>query len=399
MTRISRFPARAFRALAAAGLTWVGAACGSGDGGSSSASVRDSAGIRIVELAAPPEGPGRWSIAAQPVLESGWGDGDPQFQTIGSGAIAPGRVIVADPRSNAVTVLPLDGGPVRMLGGPGEGPGEFGRVGNVVVLDADSLLVSDSGNLRVTWYIGDEYAFDRRFESNVGAAMYEPISRSENGSFILTPSAFAVFRNMAPGWKEYPILATRDFASLDTLATLPLTNFGSPDSRNMVTHHGSVFAAGGGFAHARTDRPEVTWRDPTGTVTQIARWDEEPREATEEDWADWERTYRSRSSPGGDPEAYEQRIRDLHDDFGGPVPLFGSGYGDDEGNVWLAEQTFAGIPDTYLILSRDGEWIGRVGFPRPILILDIADDLVLGSVRNDLDVQAVAVYRIDRGGG
>ena len=40
--------------------------------------------------------------------------------------------------------------------------------------------------------------------------------------------------------------------------------------------------ATGQFVYARSDRPEVTWSLPDGTVTQIVRWQAEPAQLTEE---------------------------------------------------------------------------------------------------------------------
>ena len=45
---------------------------------------------------------------------------------------------------------------------------------------------------------------------------------------------------------------------------------------------GRVTAANGRFVHTRSDRPEITWRLPDGTVERIVRWRAEPTLLTDE---------------------------------------------------------------------------------------------------------------------
>ena len=51
-------------------------------------------------------------------------------------------------------------------------------------------------------------------------------------------------------------------------------------------------------------------------------------------------------------------------------------------------------PRRYQVVSPSGDWIGTVEFPSPFLMLDVRDDLVLGVALDEMDVQGVAVYRI-----
>ena len=52
-----------------------------------------------------------------------------------------------------------------------------------------------------------------------------------------------------------------------------------------------------------------------------------------------------------------------------------------------------------MILSREGEWLGRVTFPKEIRILQISEDRVLGVETDEFDVQAVVLYRLEKPAG
>ena len=240
-------------------------------------------------------------------------------------------------------MLTIEGDVTAVLGGEGEGPGEYSRIGAVVPLASDSFLVSDGGNMRVTLYDSESYAFDRRFEVFFSNALYDPTYRSPDGVFLLTPMGFlaGALEDGNTGWRAYPMLTTRDFVSVDTLAMLGLQLVGEPGDRNPVRHFGFAVRTGNQIAHATSDRPQITWIDLDGRVTQIARWDAPLREVTDADWEAYEGGLRSRYPSSNDQARFEQTIRDRHRDFGGVVPLFRYGWGDSEGNVWLSRYDMA----------------------------------------------------------
>jgi len=85
----------------------------------------------------------------------------------------------------------------------------------------------------------------------------------------------------------------------------------------------------------------------------------------------------------------------------GPLPLFGSLRGDPEGNVWIGESTVFATetPSAYQVVTSDGEWQGSIDLPEGLRVLQIGSDVVLGIETDELDVQAVAVCRIDKEAG
>ena len=194
--------------------------------------------------------------------------------------------------------------------------------------------------------------------------------------------------------------------ALDTVASYDIISRPPPGLRwNPIGAGGTVAVASGQFVYGRSDRPEVTWRLPDGTVTQIVRWQAEPAPLTEELLDGIEAGLRAgnqMANPGA-PDADIDRMTD--DDMavyraviGGPMPLFTIPFGDAEGRVWLPSYrpggAREGAPD-YTVVSADGEWLGTVEAPPRFRILDVAGGLVLGVHTDDMDVESVVVYELE----
>ena len=139
-----RHPAAAFLLAIALG------ACGAPDADTPPWTVRDSAGITLVESTAPLSP--AW-VAGEPELQIGVVDGEPayQFQSPGHAALlASGEILVAEGGANELRVFDEAGRHVRSFGRSGSGPGEFEFLSDFQLLDADSILVVDYNARRVS---------------------------------------------------------------------------------------------------------------------------------------------------------------------------------------------------------------------------------------------------------
>ena len=167
---------------------------------------------------------------------------------------------------------------------------------------------------------------------------------------------------------------------------------------------GQDSVANGRFVHTRSDRPEITWRLPDGTVTQIVRWSAEPTLLTEELLDPVEPYVRliTQVNNHGIPmsrieELVQRSMSSRYAMIGQPMPLYGSPFADADGNVWLPSYRLAypeeGSP--YTVISSDGEWVGQVETPPRFRILDVTGDLVLGVGRDgETDVVHVVVHEL-----
>ena len=170
---------------------------------------------------------------------------------------------------------------------------------------------------------------------------------------------------------------------------------------NPMAAVGEVTVAAGQFVYTRSDRPEVTWSLPDGTVTQIVRWRAEPVRLTEELLEPVE-AFERMSNRVSYSHLPDSRIEEFTREgmswyyamIGQPMPLYGSPFADADGNVWLPSYRLAypeeGSP--YTVISSDGEWLGKVEAPPRFRILDVAGGLVLGVLRDEMDVENVVVY-------
>ena len=191
--------------------------------------------------------------------------------------------------------------------------------------------------------------------------------------------------------------------TLDTVASYDHRPRDTRDLMNPINALGEVTVATGQFVYTRSDRPEITWLLPDGTVTRIVRWRAEPTLLTEE-LLELEpvEAYRrmmtqvnNRGIPMSRIEELVQRSMSLrYAVIGQPLPLYGSPFADADGNVWLPSYRLAypeeGSP--YTVISPDGEWLGQVETPPRFRILDVTGGLVLGVLRDEMDVENVVVY-------
>ena len=131
---------------------------------------------------------------------------------------------------------------------------------------------------------------------------------------------------------------------------------------NPVRAVGSVTAANGRFVYTRSDRSEVTWRLPDGTLERIVRWRAEPTLLTEEDLELVEAHERmtGRRNYGVSDARLEEIVQEgmslYRAMIGQPLPFFGSPFTDADGNVWLPSYRLAypeeGSP--YTVISSEG---------------------------------------------
>ena len=390
------------RSAALAVAAAILAACA--DGGSAPAGVQvqieDSAGVRIVTYEGAPATVAPFHLAAEPRYRHGAAQGDYIFQFVEAGRLFPdGRAVVAD-FYGEVLVLSPDGTTHEVLARVGEGPGEFIDPHAVFVLGLDSVLVPDSRLSRITLFVGDSVA---RLASLPRASHFGVAGIGSSGELLLwNRHPYRSWVDIEDEWLAgHMTLFDTETGTLDTVASYDhfhRERTGQP--RPIIRPVGEVTVAAGRFVRTRSDRPEVTWLLPDGTVEQIVRWRPEPTLLTEELLEDGEAYNRmiGRMHYGASEARLEEIVQNdmsrYRDMIGQPVPLFGSPFADADGNVWLPSYRPAypeeGSP--YTVISPDGEWLGRVETPRRLRILDVTGGKVLGVLRDEMDVENVVVY-------
>ena len=366
--------------------------------------ISDSAGVRIVEYAGVPDVEPPFALAEEPRYRHGGGPADYIFQFAEAGRLLPdGRAVVADWNSDVVVLSP-DGTTYEVLARRGEGPGEVTFPYAVFVLGQDSVLVPDSRQSRLTIFVGDSVA---RMVSLPRAAHFGVAGIDSSGELLLWnrfPSRLWI--DMEEEWLPgHMTLFDTETGALDTVASYDhFHRERSGLEGPIIRPIGEVTAAAGRFVQTRSDRPEITWRLPDGTVEQIVRWRPGPNLLTKELLEHGEAYNRmiGRMNYGVSEARLEEIIQEdmarYRAMIGQPVPHFGTPFADADGNVWLPSYRPAypeeGSP--YTVISPEGEWLGQVETPPRFRILDVTGGLVLGVLRDEMDVENVVVYEVVR---
>ena len=366
------------------------------------AQIEDSADVRIVEYVGVPEVEPPFVIAAEPVYRHGANPGDYEFQGINVGRLFPdGSAVVADRENSEVVVLSPDGTTHRVIARRGQGPGDVTYPYSMFVLGQDSVLVPDNRLSRLTLFVGDSVA---RIASLPRSSTLGVAGIGSSGELLLMNRIpYRSLSDLEEEWLAgHMSLFDIETGALDTVASYdhwPRLPPGLP--WNPMAAVGEVTVAAGQFVYTRSDRPEVTWSLPDGTVTQIVRWRAEPVRLTEELLEPVE-AFERMSNRVSYSHLPDSRIEEFTREgmswyyamIGQPMPLYGSPFADADGNVWLPSYRLAypeeGSP--YTVISSDGEWLGKVEAPPRFRILDVAGGLVLGVLRDEMDVENVVVY-------
>ena len=364
----------------------------------------DSAGVRIVEYAGEPRIRAPFGLSTEPRYSHGNNPGSYPFRLVHAGALlGDGTAVVSDAINNELIVLSQDGTTHEVLASEGDGPGDVSLVASLFAVGRDSVLVADINLGRLTEFSGGAFArmVDIRRTRGLGVK-----GIGAPGELLMATNAHM------PGFVEDWLqghMARLDMETgiLDTIASYDYISRPPPELRwSPIGGIGSVTVAAGQFVYTRSDRPEITWRLPDGTVTQIVRWQAEPAPLTEELLVGVEAGLRARlqmANPGASDADIERMTADAMAVYmaslGGAKPLFNSPFADAEGRVWLPAYRPGGsrahIPD-YTVVSGEGEWLGTVEAPPRLRILDVAGGLVLGSLRDEMDVERVVVYELTR---
>lgn len=150
-----RFPARMY-CVAVAGLALLLAAPALAQ----RPTVRDSAGVRIVEHETVRGAPVAFRFATSPFYDVGGVNDDPRLELLGRTPweeairLSDGRLVVAE--ANELRVFGPDGRYIRTIGRKGQGPGEFpNQIGILCRLRGDSILAIQYGGVRATVFTSE----------------------------------------------------------------------------------------------------------------------------------------------------------------------------------------------------------------------------------------------------
>ena len=132
-------------------------------------------------------------------------------------------------------------------------------------------------------------------------------------------------------------------------------------------------------------------------MIRVVRWSEAQR-AVDSDVIEQFRTWRLTLLD--DPD-YRQRTLAMLEGLEFPelIPVYQSSRVDLEGHLWVERYRTRWEEDRrWWVFDPDGRWLGEPPVPTDIDVKEVGSDYLLGVRRDDLDVESVVMYRLDRGG-
>ena len=384
----------------------------------SSVTVTDSAGVRIVESAAPAWSDGEGWRVGDVLLSIGALEGDEAYQLFrvrGAARLPDGGVMVVNGGTAEVRIYDAAGRFVRALGGQGEGPGEFRSIFWAQLIPPDTVLAQDLDPRQTMFRLDGEL---------IGTSpVNSPVSSFPNVQARLPDGRALEYRtdNDPPGFEPGHVRYTGHAiawdpradsaeASVDTLLTAPagegfLQVLGGDGQYRAVRNAAVPFGApqgmraiGGGrvaMGDGSQYRIEV-WAGDEGRLS--IRRPVEPRPVTSAHVEAWLDDLLARYP--------EDRHAALRSDYAeiepaATMPAYSEIQLDAGGNLWVERFRVPGAssPRTWDVFDRDGRWLGGVDLPEGLDVYEIGTDYVLGLERDDMDVEYVRVYEVDRDEG
>lgn len=402
-TRMSSSP---FCVIAVGLLCVVAAACQDEIAGGSSAIVRDSAGVRIVENRDPAWSTGNgWTVDPEPTTIIGSVEGDPNQlfnEIVGATRLSDGRILVLDSGSAELRFYDADGQFLNASGGRGGGPGEFsGFTAQFLSSAGDTLTVLELPSWSVVRFNGEGAFIDRRLlDRSLVAARVSEGFHSET-VFILPGGGF-----MAPMHEIPPRPEPAGHRRPGGYLLVPsegeptfLQSFPSTEA-NAWLPRSSVFGIGRQtLAIADNAAYDIAIYTPNGELRQRVRNTRPALPVLAEDLAALkDRLTQSARSP----EQAAERARAFDSqDHAETFPAFSALLIDRLGHLWVrAPLPVRGEPDTSIgwdIYDPEGIFLGEIFLPLGLNILDVGEDYILGVMYDMLGVERVHLHSLRRG--
>jgi len=386
----------------------VFAACGGG-GKTATASkptMRDSAGVTIVENTAPVwrDGAG-WTLTPKPTASIGVLDGAAEyqlFQVSGVVRLSDGTIVVANGGTKQLRFYDASGKFLKSVGREGGGPGEFKQLGGAYLLPGDTIATFDWNLRRVSLFTptGD---FVRSFLLTLpgNAGFLSPIGAFADGDLLVRKGTVFMTGKVTSG-------AGRDSTSVyvaDTVGAL-VDTVGTfvGDERLVVADKTSMGVTSLAFGRqsfvgvrdssvvfGANDTYAFEFLDRVGHVLRIVRRPHGPVPVTDADISAYKDQQLAAATDDNWRRFEERMLAKMP--FPKTMPAYNALRVDALGNVWVQEYTAPGdSSNVWTVFNREGWMLGPVTLPHGFQVRDIGADYVLGLWKDENDVEHVMEY-------
>ena len=381
--------------------------CTASDGGEPIV-VSDSAGITIVESNEPLLGAGAWTLAPDPRVTIGLMEGPQEFEftrIISVLRLPDGRIVAANfTNPPNVRVYSPAGEHLSTFGGPGAGPGEFQAIAWIDLLSDDTLRVFDFWQARVTYFDLTGNLF--------GTMPLLEVAGSPMTTFVLAPGftggdLLARLNRLIPqdaqgrGRTFTPLVrVSRSGRALDTLVTIPDAEYHvAPDGDGNLVHftpRSAALPSGDRMFVTTAEAYRIDEYTGDGVLRRSLRRTDPPRSVGPADVAALldQRLERARSD--AERVHLERSFNEVpHADM---LPAYDrSILLDDIGNLWAKQ--YAAPRDSLAnwdIFDESGRYLTVITVPLAFNIVDVGSDDVLGIWRDELGVESIRLYELQK---
>jgi hypothetical protein len=388
-------------------------ACGA-ETSSSHASVRDSAGILIVENRAPGPATPAFQVSAAPEVVIGAADtiAMEQFALIsGVRRLASGEIVVTDYRSGEVRAFEGSGRFARLVGRRGEGPGEYGQLYGLLSDAEFPVEVWDASDHRLTRYSATgEFLgmLDVTRPPSVAlpgggrAGFYlDPLGRLSNGEYFATggpsragmPDGVTVDSQYV--WRIDSVGGIHHFATVftrvryfhhrpDGSTTLGPMPFGPKGS--LAVGDSGWFHSGGSTFETREYRNDGSLR----RIMRVARESGPIKNAARERFI--------LEALEGLPEEAAARERGTFEWLKWPetMPAYDALIHDTEGHLWARLTPDTASTVGWDVFDAEGRLVATASTPSTLDVKQIGPDWLLALSKGEMDEPLVYLYRLKR---
>ncbi|NNG17412.1 MAG: hypothetical protein HKM89_13115 [Gemmatimonadales bacterium] len=383
--------------------------CATSDGTGNTVTVRDSAGITIVESTEPAwaEGTG-WRVGDVPSVEIGGLPDDPRYDLLRVGAafrLADGRLVVANAGSQELKFYDAAGAHLLDAGGEGQGPGEFTGLGLLAVQAGDTLLAFDFRQRRLSRFDPDGTFQDVFSFAGNDQGSVTMVDAFDDGTILSRTR-----RQFSAG--SLPSGLRRDSA-LYFIHQLPITQFdtvglmadtesfvkaaeGAMTVRRLAFGKRTTVVAHGEHIYSGTgDSYQIRVLDKSGAPRTIIRRAHEALALSPDQIEAHKESERDEIASQGTPPRFKAMFEAMLEEMPYPAthPAYSEFTLDRAGYLWVQGFEF---PDDnihrYQVFDITGQWLGAVEMPEGLEPTDIGPDYVLGIWRDEDEIEYVRLY-------
>lgn len=362
--------------------------CSPGDRSAALSEVSDSAGIRLVAIR---EGPERQlSVGDRPLMTIGDGRDSVTLYRVSGGILRPGNgdVVLANAGSSEVFVVNIEGRLINRIGGPGDGPGEFGSIAWIEARADGGFHVGDSQHRRVTAFDENgEVLWTRSYnpqpetpaEPNALLAPGFVLHSTDEGVLLAFPTAMGLpdgqpgllpmvgrlrrYPAEQDGFEEVGPITVLTWYEDPTAGSIPLGSMLGGSRLEYAAHSGR-------FAHTE------------GATHQIDVFDRGVRSM---------RIREVRPRIRFEPDSVPAGVVHVADS----IPAYQDIRVDSQHRIWVQSAVDPARTRTeWRVFGADGMPIGSLALPYEFEILDASQDRLLVLTRDDLDVESVELLEV-----